>query len=77
MDEGERACPHPHPLGLGMAHSKASAGFPVPLPSGVTLDEASTAVRQQWQAEAASTGALWGRQRGGQGGENRRRKGRG
>lgn len=55
---------HPHPLGLGIAHSKASAGFPVPLPSGVTLDEPSAAVRQKWQAEVVRAGAPWGRQRG-------------
>lgn len=60
---------------LGMAHSKASAGFPVPLPSGVALDEASVVVRQKWQAEAVRAGVPWG-QRGGQEGEGRRRKGR-
>lgn len=44
-----------HP-GLGMAHSKASAGLPVPLPSGVPLDEASAAAKQRWQAEAVRAG---------------------
>ena len=48
-----------------MAHSKPSAGFPVPLPSGVTLDKASAAVRQKCQAKAVNAGIPWGRQRGG------------
>lgn len=50
-----------HPLSLGMAHSKSSAGFPVLLPSGVTLDKASAAVRQKCQAKAVSTGIPRGR----------------
>lgn len=72
---GHRACP-PRSC-LPRAHSKTSAEFPVPLPSDVTLDEASAAVRQKWQAEALGAGAPWGRQRGGQEGEHGRRKGRG
>lgn len=54
---------HPRTLGFGMVHSKVPAGFPVPLPSGVTLDEAPAAVRQKWRADAVRVGAPWGRQR--------------
>lgn len=75
---GTRSVLHPPPLGRGMAHSKASAGFPVPLPSGVTLNEASAARRKAGAAGRGSKGwCPWGRQRGGQEGEHRRREGRG
>lgn len=63
LDKGIGLVLHPHLLGLGMAHSKASAGFPVLLPSGVTLDVASVALRQKWQAEAVRAGVLRNRQR--------------
>lgn len=77
LDEGIGPVLHVYSLDLGMAHSKALARFPVPLPSGVALDEASVIVRQKWQVEAVRHGVFHGgMQKEGQEGEGRRRKGR-
>ena len=67
---------HPLLLGLGMAQSKASAGFPVPLPSGVILDEASATVGRSGRQRQ---GGLVPRGAGREGSrrERRRRKDRG
>lgn len=77
LDKGIRVCAPPSSPGPQYGTFQSLSWVTCPPSSGVTLDEASVAVRQKWQAEAVRAGVPWGRQREGQEGAHRKRKGRG
>lgn len=77
LHKGISVCAPPSSPGPWYGTFQSLSWVTCPPSSGVTLDEASVEVRQKWQAEAVRAGVPWGRQREGQEGEHRRRKGRG